>query len=337
MKLDARKVDAFLDAPGSCRAVLLYGEDVGLIRERGSRLVRAVTGATDDPFRVVELERDTSGRIPEEMASLSLMGGRRVVRVRDAGDGMVGAVQRALDGAGEALLVLEGPGLAARSKLRALLEKSADGVAIGCYPLDGGALEQMISRILSEAGVVLDPAAKNWLKEHLGTDAAVTRRELEKLALYVGPNGRADMDAVQSCVGDLAGLSLEDALFAATEGDMSEADRALELAMAEGAAPVGVLRAVLLHLQRLQRARAALAEGASAGEAARGVRPPVFFKREASFVRALGIWPTEALENAAARAWEGEQLCKRTGSPADVICRRVVLAIAQRSASVRRR
>jgi DNA polymerase-3 subunit delta len=100
------------------------------------------------------------------MASLSLMGGRRVVRVRDVVDGMTGAVQRALDGAGEALLVLEGPTLAARSKLRTMLEKAADGAAIGCYPLDGGALEQMIVRSLGDAGVTLEAPAKAWLAEH---------------------------------------------------------------------------------------------------------------------------------------------------------------------------
>jgi DNA polymerase-3 subunit delta len=337
MKLEARRVEGFLDAPGECRAVLLYGEDTGLIRERAGRLVRAVIGAADDPFRLAELDRDTAARIPEEMASLSLMGGRRAIRVRDAGDGMVAVVQRALDGGGEALLVLEGPGLAARSKLRALLEKAKDGVAIGCYPLDGGALEQMIARSLSDAGIGLDAPAKSWLAEHLGTDVAVTRRELEKLALYVGPGGRVDVEAAQACVGDLAGLSLDDALFAATEGDLPEADRALELAIAEGAAPVGVLRALLLHLQRLQRARGAMTEGIGASEAVKLVRPPVFYKKEASFLRAMGLWTDEALESAGQRVWEAEQQCKRTGSPAETICRRIVLTIAQRSAALRRR
>ena len=337
MKLEARRVEAFLDSPGNCRAVLLFGEDVGLIRERAARLVRAVLGTGDDPFRLAELEKDTAARIPEEMASLSMMGGRRVVRVRDVGDPALGHVQRALDGKGEALLVLEAPGLASRSKLRALLEKLPDGVAIGCYPLEGGALEQVISAALGRAGVQVEAQAKAWLAEHLGTDAAVTQREIEKLALYVGEGGRVDLEAAQACVGDLAGLSLEDALFAATEGDVAEADRALELAVAEGAAPVGVLRAMLLHLQKLQRARVVVDAGASAGEAAKGVRPPLFYKREPSFIRALGLWNSAALEAACVRIWEGERLCKRTGSPAEVVCRSVVVGVAQRAAVARRR
>ncbi len=71
-----------------------------------------------------------------------------------------------------------------------------------------------------------------------------------------------------ACIGDLSGLSLDDALFAATVGDVATTDRALELAIGEGAAPVRVLRAAIMHLQRLHRARLAMARG-GAGEAAK--------------------------------------------------------------------
>ena len=118
-----------------------------------------------------------------------------------------------------------------------------------------------------------------WLSDQLGADRVSTRGEAEKLALYAGPGGRVDLDAAMACVGDLAGLSLDDALFAATEGDVARADRALELALAEGATPVGVLRAGLMHLQRLHRVRLAVDEGLSAADAVKGARPPVFFRR----------------------------------------------------------
>ena len=90
MKLDARRVAAFLEAPGACRVVVLFGDDHGTIRERSNTLLRAVAGTLDDPFRVTDLEKDGIGRIVEEMASRSLTGGRRVVRVRDAGGGVPG-------------------------------------------------------------------------------------------------------------------------------------------------------------------------------------------------------------------------------------------------------
>ncbi len=157
-------------------------------------------------------------------------------------------------------MVLEGPTIQSRSKLRTVLEAAPDGVAIGCYPEEGRALEETIRETLRANGAGIEPDALSWLSQQLGADRASTRAELEKLALYAGPGNRVDLDAAMTCVGDLAGLSLDDALFAATTGDVATADRALEAAMAEGAAPVQVLRAALGHLQRLHRARLAMDE-----------------------------------------------------------------------------
>lgn len=337
MKLDARRVEAFLRDPGTCRAVLLHGEDTGLVRSRGAALLRQVAGATDDPFRVVELEREAGDRIPEEMAALSMMGGRRAIRVRDASDSLFANVERALKGSGTGFLILEAPGLPGRSKLRALMEKLPDTAAIACYPVTGRDLQILIRGMLEEAGIPYDPEALTWLAEQLGADQAVTVREIEKLILYVGAAGRVDLEAARMSVGDLSGLSMEDALFAATSGDVPGTDRALELTLAEGATPVGLLRQTLMYLQRLHRSRLAMSEGMSAGEAAKSARPPVFFKRESAFVQALGLWSAEGLQAACQRIWDVERACKRTGAPDETLVRSAVLGIAQRAALARRR
>jgi DNA polymerase-3 subunit delta len=332
VKLDARRLEAFLRDPGTTRAALLYGDDAGLIADRASRLVRAVAGALADPFRVVDLDRDGQKRICEEMASLSLTGGRRVVRVRDAADGVTAQVQAALAASNTAFLVLEAPGLTGRSRLRSLVEQTPDAVGIPCYPLEPQAVGREVRARLEERGVALDAAAAAWLQTRLGSDSAGTRAEIEKLALYVGASGTADLAAAQACVGDLAGLSLEDALFAATAGDVAAADRALDLALAEGAAPVAIVRGALGHLQRLQRAAIDMATGSSAGEAAKAVKPPLFFRRVAAFEAALRLWREADLSEAAAALWRAEGACKRTGSPAELIGRNAVLVLALRAA-----
>ena len=106
--------------------------------------------------------------------------------------------------------------------------------------------------------------------------------------------------------------------------------------MAEGAAAVQVLRTALSHLQRLQRAREAMAGGLSAMEATKGVRPPLFFRREGSFTQSLMLWTPAALEQACQRVWETERACKRTGAPDEVLCRSLVVGLAQRAAVARR-
>ena len=337
MKLDARRVPAFLQDPGASRVVLLHGEDAGLIRDRADTLVRRVAGSLDDPFLVADLTRETADRLGEEASSLAMTGGRRVVRVREVTDTATDRVKAVLAGKAPALVVLEAPGLASKSRLRTAVEAAADGAAIACYPEEGRDLEQTIRSTLSEAGVAADNEALTWLVGQLGADRASTKREVEKLALYAGPGGRVDLDAAMACVGDLAGLSMDDALFAATAGDVGVADRALEVAIAEGTAPVGVLRAAMLHLQRLHRVRLVMEEtGVSASDAARTARPPVFFKRSAAFTRALGLWPAVSLSGALAFLSDAERACKRTGAPDDQICRNAVLTLARRAAGARR-
>src|SRR5258708_20992850 len=80
-----------------------------MIRDRASALVRAVAGALDDPFLVVELTREEIARLPDEAASLPLTGGRRVVRVREATDAAVARVRVVLKTKAPAFVVLEGP------------------------------------------------------------------------------------------------------------------------------------------------------------------------------------------------------------------------------------
>jgi DNA polymerase III subunit delta len=335
VKLSPQRVTAFLKDPGTCRVVLLHGEDHGMIRDRAAALVRLVAGSLDDPFLVAELGRDEVGRLADEAASLPLTGGRRVVRLREATDAAVPGVTSVLRGPAPALVVLEAPGLPTRSRLRTLVEAETDGVAIACYPEEGRALTDTISAVLKECGVGIDGDALTWVSAQLGADRVSTRQEAEKLALYAGPGGRVDLDAAMACVGDLAGLSLDDALFAATEGDVPLTDRALELAVAEGASPVSVLRMALMHLQRLHRARLAMEAGLGASDAVKAVRPPVFFRRVGGFTRALELWSSAGLMAAMAGLADAERACKRTGAPDHVLSRSAVLTLARRAAVAR--
>jgi len=337
VKLAPAQVPNFLRDPGAVRVVLLFGDDAGMIRERAEQLVRGVAGSLDDPFLVAELNRDQLRDLPNEAASLSLMGGRRVVRLRETTDAATDVVRTILKNAAPALVVLEGGALPARSRLRTLLEADPGGVAIGCYPEEGRALENTIRAALQASEVGIEPDALSWLAGQLGADRASTRAEVEKLALYVGSGGRVDLDAAKTCVGDLAGLSLDDALFAATAGEVDKTDRALELALAEGANAVQVLRTAIGHLQRLHRARLAMERtNVSASDATKMVRPPVFYQRVGAFSRALSLWSAAGLQTALAAMAEAERGCKRTGWPDRALCRNAILTIARRSAAVNR-
>ena len=338
-KLEARRVAAFLRDPGSVKLVVLHGDDAGLARERSDAL-RTVVAGGDDPFRTVDLTREQAqrpGTLAGEAAALSLTGGRRFVRVRDATDALAPAVREMLAGPGEALVVLEAGELGRASKLRALAEGTGPVVALECWRERGADLAATIGTILREEGVSAEPAAIDWLVEHAGEDRRTLRRSLELLALHAGRGGRIGEEDVLICLGEGEGAGLDAALMAASMGDVVRADRALEAAMEEGAHPVAVLRAALRHVQRLHLASLAVAQGQAPGVAMQALRPPVFFRDKPFFERALRVWRPAALNAVGAELRRAEMRVKSGGTgrpvPDRAVAKEAVLGLARRAAA----
>ena len=333
MKLDARNVDGFLANPGRIRVVLLFGEDAGMVHERADQLTRLVAGGLDDAFRVASLGRDAHDRLEEEATALSLIGGRRVVRVRDPVESLLAPLERALKIPSETLIIIEAASLAPRSKLRSTLESRADAAVIGCYPEEGRHLVGTLRQMIEREGCRIDADALAALADQLGADRSATRGEVEKLILYAGDSRSIDLDAVEACAADASAVSLDDALYAATAGEIAAADRAIERAIADGANPVGIARSMLYHFHRLRAARLLMEEqNLSSADAAKTVRPPIFFKRSAAFGRALKLWNVEALEKAASMTNRVELGCKQTGAPDAALCRNLVATVARQAA-----
>ncbi|MGE0260201.1 MAG: DNA polymerase III subunit delta [Alphaproteobacteria bacterium] len=334
MKLPAGRIAAFLRRPDpEIRAVLLFGPDAGLVRERADAVARTVCPDPRDPFRVADLTAAMlaadPARLADEAAQLSLMGGRRVVRVREAGDPLAQLCGRFLaDGVGDALVVVEAGDLPARSALRRVFDEAPDAVAIGCYPDSARDLAAVIRETCAEHRVAISRDAVDFLVAHLGGDRMLTRAELEKLTLYAGDGGRIGFEDARAVIADSAALSLDDALLAAAEGDAAALDRALARVFQEGESPVAIIRALLRHLQRLHLLASRIAAGASLDEAMRTARPPIFFKEQDSWRRQLRRWSEKRLRDALDRTADAEFRMKLTGPGAETICREALFAVA---------
>ncbi len=337
MKLAGARIEGFLRRPDpDIRAVLLYGPDAGLVRERAENLARTVCPDLHDPFRVAELTAATlagdPARLADEAAQISLMAGRRVIRVRDAGDPLAPLFTRFLsDSVGDGLVVAEAGDLPARSVLRRAFDDSPAAAAIGCYPDSARDLATMIRDACAEHRIGISRDAQDFLVEHLGGDRLLTRSELEKLTLYAGDGGRVELDDARAVVADSALLSLDDALFAAVEGHAAALDRALARVFQEGGSPVTVIRALLRHLQRLHLLAARIAGGLSVEDAIRSARPPIFFKEQDSWRRQLARWNERRLRGALSRVAEAEFHMKLTGLPAETICREAMFGLTRQA------
>jgi DNA polymerase-3 subunit delta len=319
--------------PGHLVAALVFGPDQGLVRERAGAVAKTVLADLNDPFRVAELDESTlesdPARLWDEAAQLSMTGGRRVVRVRSANNGLAQTFERFLEEPpGDALIVVEAGDLAKSGALRRVFEAAKNAAAIPCYADDARSLEDLVRGHLKAHGLSIEEIALDYAVSHLGSDRGITRSELDKLALYAMGEGSVTETHVAAVMGDESELRMDEAFDAAGEGDYSRLDRRLAQLWAAGLQPVAVLRQALGHFQRLMALRAEMDEGGNLLAAIKKSRPPVHFSRERSLQAQVSRWPLAQLEAALTLLYEGEALVKTTAVPGEAACGRALLSVA---------
>ncbi|MEQ8345718.1 MAG: DNA polymerase III subunit delta [Sneathiellaceae bacterium] len=342
VKLTGAAAERFVARPDpALRAVLLFGSDRGLVRERAVRLARTVSDDLQDAFRVTTLTGEAlaadPARLADEAAAMTFGGGRRVVMISGVTDKHGKLFAEFLeDPPGDALIVVEAAELTPRSSLRKGFEAARSAAAIGCYADDKAGLDRLIDEVVGKAGIGLDPDARGYLVEHLGSDRMVSRRELEKLLLYAGDQKRLTLEDCAASVGDSGAHVLDDATFAAADGDVAGLEQALDRSFLAAESPIALIRNMQRHLQRLQLAAAERRNGQQDGAILGRMR--VHFSRQASMKRQLSAWSPELVAQAIDIAMDAERECKTTGMPDRTICRRALLriALAARSRAGRR-
>ncbi|MBL8645226.1 MAG: DNA polymerase III subunit delta [Rhodospirillaceae bacterium] len=343
MKITSGRADSFIAKPDAVKAVLLFGPDGGLVRERMNTLTKNIAKSPDDPFRVAEFSasvlRDDPGRLGDEAASLSFGGGRRVVRWRDADseprlEGTVAGVFEKFfeNPVGDALLIVTAGDIGSRAKLVQVFEESEVAAAIACYVDDAQTLERVIRDTLKAQGLSATPDALSWLTDRLGGDREVSRRELEKLAMYKyvpggGPGTVTEEDA-RACIGDTAALEMDDLVYAVGDGDQATVQRVYGRMMGEGISPISIITAVARHFLRLHETRGRMNEGKSLEQALGMIRPPLFFKIRERFKAQAGRWGEAMIVRALDLLSEAEMQSKSTDMPAEAITERALMQIA---------
>lgn len=333
--LKAAAFDGFLrKPPPDLCAVLIYGTDAGVVREFAKRAVVKIAGSADDPFNVVRLDdaglASDPGRLVDEFASLSMLGGSRVVWVTDAGEAFLKSVEAILNGsAGANLIVAETGNLAKSSRLRTMFERSKRAFALAVYKDDGDRVAALIESILVPLGLVLAPDAEAKLLELLGTDRAAARQEIGKLATYCLGAGEIRLEDVEAICGESSGEDADGLIDAIFGGEVENVDRGFTTLTAAGTDPGRIMTFAGLHVVKLQSLKLDVGRGMRVEDALRSARPPVFFKRHEAIRLQLRIWDLAALLSAASTLSSCTLQMRRAPALAETLASRTLLALAR--------
>jgi len=328
------EADRFVTAPPKAlQAALVFGPDAGLVQERTEKLLKTVVGDLTDPFNSVDIGEaallDDKARLFDEAAAISMMGGRRVIRVRGGGNELATLFENFLDDhKGDALVVIEAGDLAKNSALRKLFEGDKAAAAIPCYADSEDNLANVVRAELKAQGFALGPGAVEEAVARLGNDRGVTRRELEKLALYAHGSKQITAEDVRAVMGDESQARSEAAFDAAGMGDLVKLDLELERLWVADTQPAQIIRGALGHFQRVMLAKEGMARGEQLDNVMKKFFPAIHFSRTDSFKAQARNWNVEKLADALDLLLEAEGLTRTTAMPAEAITGRALFTIA---------
>jgi DNA polymerase-3 subunit delta len=334
MIVKSHEADRYVvNPPKGLGLALVYGPDAGLVQERAEKLLKNVVPDLTDPFNVSDLSETTlladPARLADEAAAISMMGGRRVVRVRGAGNDLADLFETFMDDPkGDTLVVIEAGDLAKTSALRKLFDGHKSAAAIQCYPDSLRDLADVVRDALRAEGLSIAPDALEDAVSRLGSDRGVTRREIEKLLLYMHGQKQVALEDVRAVMGDEAEARSESACDAAGSGDLARLDRELERLWASDTQPAQLLRSALGHFQKLLQARESAARGEALDMVMKRLRPPVHFSRATAFKNQAQRWNSDKLGEALDMLLEAEVLTRTTGAPAEAVTGRALMNIA---------
>ena len=321
-------------AGGRFIAVLVYGADRGGVAELAERIARAHAGDPPQDVETITLDeatlKDDPGRLADEARALSMFGSRRLVRLRDAGDAAASALEGLADlSPGDTLILATAGALKPTSRLRRLFEKEETFAAAPVYEDSARDIQRLIRETLEKEGLTAEPDALLALSQILGADRALSRMELEKLALYCHGKNTVTLEDVRAICGDAAAHTLPDLMDACFTGDFAATTRLFTAITAEGTHPSALLAATASHLNRLKALALQVASGERPEEVVRRAQPPIFFARRDAMIRQLRLWTADRLEQAARAVLKAmEESRTRPEELASAIVERCLLSLA---------
>lgn len=332
--LKAHEVERFIKRPDLDAGIILaYGPDAGLVRETAQRLVHHFTGNDSDGMGLVTLDGGEidgdPGRLIVEARTSSLFGEKRVVRVRNAGKSLTVALSQLADDPSGSIIILEAGNLAPKDALRALAEGSRSARALPCYADTDETIQRLISETFNAAGIRAGADVASTLREQLGNDREVTRRELEKLILFAEESKTLTREDVLNLCADNAALVLDEIADAIGTGHAGKLDPALGRALAANVNPQQILAGVSFHFAQLRRWRAIVDAGTSPRDVLDGARPRPHFSRKAALEQQLRLWSDASLAIAGDRLLQATGESRRNYDRAETVVRRVCVALAQ--------
>lgn len=336
------QIDKYLKKNESgIKAFVVYGSNEGLVAEYVKKLVLTVSKDLYDPFSVVYLNcgdvLSDPGILFSEYTSQSLMGGRRVIVVKDADNNLTKHFKLLLEGTvSDTLVVVTSGSLSKKSSLVSLGEDREDMAVITCYEDRDEDIFATARQMFIENSITINNEALQLLCARLSNDRKTNLGEINKLITYIGDKKNIVAGDILASVSDQSSSNTDDVCYYTAGGQKEKAQAAYRKLLNEGEEPISIIRSVTYHFNKLLSCLAIMEKGETLDKAMFKLTPRVIFFREGSFKRQVSIWSKDKLFSVLELLYKCERDCKTTNMPSEEIVSYTLMQISSAAAKATR-
>lgn len=336
------QIDRFLKNPSSTlKGVVIYGTNEGLIAEYVKQFTQAIVSDINDAFQVSNLLweniSEDVGLLAGEYGAQSLLGGRRVVIVRDVDNNITKPLKTMLNEVkSDTLLILSSGTLNKKASLVSFAEEREDFALVPCYEDRDEAIYLTAKQMFIAQGYTINPEALQLLCSRLSNDRKSTIAEIEKLMTYMGKRKNITNEDVLKVISDNSAATGEDVSYFAASGQIDKALCAYDKLLHEGNEVVSIIRTLMYHFVKLLSAIALVEKGESIDTVISKMSPPIIFFRKNSFKNQVMMWQKSRLLSVMELLYKAERDCKTTNMPAEEIGSYLIMQIASAAAKMRK-
>lgn len=266
MKIQNAKIDAYIKniAHEKIAGCLLFGPEPSVVSARFNIIAKKIVADLADPFLVSNISKERLGEdrglLGDEFYSMSFMGGKKLITIKDTDVHTSSALKGLLSeedilSKSENFILIQAGDLDRGSALRKAAESSKIFAAIPCYEDNDRVVKQFIEATLTKNQIKFDYQTSNYLIEKLGKNRQIIKSELDKIISYLGDKKDLTIDIIDIAIGFEAEVTANEFVLTYASKRFDKALLEAQRLFKNNFEPIVLIRFLSNYLQKLYHAK----------------------------------------------------------------------------------